>query len=683
MIDVLWGRRGSVAGFVVVLVLVSGGLAGVTRAALRVEQEQLTQKAMSDRSDSLRLALWRLDSRISTILAREDSRPFNHFAAVFAPPAAYDASGSPWPSGSVLESSPLLNAELPSWMLLHFQTDARGWESPQVLSPSLRRWLSRATGKTQPLNTTPERDRLLGELGKSLPVETLLAHARRHTSPAIVSDRTLLPRPVNSLEVVGNDAYRNNNEGGQGSQEFFQRAGNQSKLVNNYNTQNSLNVDKEVALLNFCRNGEEWLIQTPQTLANSVEAAKKSRDDSLAKGTPSTSTSINRTSRWPETNLAFQYSPYFNMLAPMNRSRSTAEVKVSMSPMVGVWLPGKTQEERLVVLRLVHVERKEVCQGIILDDVALRKLLAEEVADLFPEARVLPSKDPEDQDLALTMTTLPLRLDPGAEAEPTSPGWTTLRVGLSLAWAAAIVALLAVALGGWSLIDLSERRIRFVSAVTHELRTPLTTLRLYLDMLLGGLVKAEPKRQEYLETMDAETGRLVRLVNNVLDFSRLERHNPKLSLSSHGVEEVLAPVVAAWGLRCVQAGKRLELDNQIAAGVCVRTDAALLGQVLSNLIDNACKYSRDAEDPTICLRVHRDGKRLLFEVSDRGPGVPASERRTIFRPFRRGREADATTGGVGLGLALACRWAQLLGGRLTLESPPEGGACFRVELSAE
>ena len=202
-------------------------------------------------------------------------------------------------------------------------------------------------------------------------------------------------------------------------------------------------------------------------------------------------------------------------------------------------------------------------------------------------------------------------------------------------------------------------------------------------MLLGGLVRAEPKRQEYLETMDAETDRLVRLVDNVLDFSRLERRNPRLNLSAHGVEELIAPVVAAWAFRCTQAGKKLEFDNDVPADALVRTDSVLMVQVLGNLIDNACKYSRDAADPTIRLRVRRDGKRLLFEVEDRGPGIPVGERRTIFRPFRRGREADATTGGVGLGLALASRWTRLLGGRLTLESPVAGGACFRVELAAE
>src|SRR5947209_11851189 len=98
-----------------------------------------------------------------------------------------------------------------------------------------------------------------------------------------------------------------------------------------------------------------------------------------------------------------------------------------------------------------------------------------------------------------------------------------MRTGLSLAWLAALVGLGAVAGGGWSLLTLSQRRIRFVSAVTHELRTPLTSLRLYLDLLLSGMVQDEQKRQEYLATLNTESDRLHRLIDNVLDFARLER----------------------------------------------------------------------------------------------------------------------------------------------------------------
>ncbi len=243
------------------------------------------------------------------------------------------------------------------------------------------------------------------------------------------------------------------------------------------------------------------------------------------------------------------------------------------------------------------------------------------------------------------------------------------------------VALFAVGLGGWSLINLSERRIRFVSAVTHELRTPLTTLRLYLDMLLGGLVRDEKQRQEYLETLHAEADRLTRLVGNVLDFSRLENQQPRLNRTPIEAATLLDQVRETWETRCRHADKELVVENHSARSRAGDTDADLLQQMLGNLIDNACKYSRGAEDRRIWLRARRENGRVVFEVEDRGPGVPVGERRTIFRAFRRGHNADVTAGGVGLGLALARRWATLLGGQLTLGPvPAEGGACFQVWL---
>ena len=111
------------------------------------------------------------------------------------------------------------------------------------------------------------------------------------------------------------------------------------------------------------------------------------------------------------------------------------------------------------------------------------------------------------------------------------------------------------------------------------------------------------------------------------------------------------------------------------------TDVQIVQQILGNLIDNACKYSRDAQDRRIWLRACAvAGRRVQFDVEDRGPGVQPRERRSIFRAFRRGRSADVT-GGVGLGLALAQRWARLLGGKLSLRSSQScPGACFRLEL---
>src|SRR6516225_10395556 len=157
------------------------------------------------------------------------------------------------------------------------------------------------------------------------------------------------------------------------------------------------------------------------------------------------------------------------------------------------------------------------------------------------------------------MSALPLQLDPGsAWTTATAPVWTPLRIGVALAWTAALV---AVALGGRSLIELSQRRIRFVSAVTHELRTPLTTLRLYLDMLTGGLVREEQQKDEYLHTLHAEADRLHRLIANVLDFSRLEDQRPRLAKSTVRLGNLLDQLGATWQSRCKDAGKELVIEN--------------------------------------------------------------------------------------------------------------------------
>jgi signal transduction histidine kinase len=138
-----------------------------------------------------------------------------------------------------------------------------------------------------------------------------------------------------------------------------------------------------------------------------------------------------------------------------------------------------------------------------------------------------------------------------------------------------------------------------------------------------------------------------------------------------------------WQNRCRDSGKVLVLEDQ-AGDAVVDTDVRLVQQILANLIDNACKYSRGSEDPRILVRVGKDRRCLFLAVQDHGPGVSTAERRAIFRPFRRGRGADMTAGGVGLGLALAHRWARLLGGTLVLQGSGEAtGACFRLELPFE
>ncbi|MFO0850485.1 MAG: HAMP domain-containing sensor histidine kinase [Gemmataceae bacterium] len=360
-------------------------------------------------------------------------------------------------------------------------------------------------------------------------------------------------------------------------------------------------------------------------------------------------------------------------------------VAAHLGPLRPLWLTAADGSDALVLVRAARLETgKVVYQGVLLDWPALQRELCAQVADLFPDAALAPVHVPAPATPERTMTAIPARLDPGPEPPAPAAGWSSLRLGLGLAWLAAVLGLTAVGVGGRTLVDLSERRIRFVSAVTHELRTPLTSLRLYLDLLTSGLVTDPDKQREYLGTLSNESDRLNRLIENVLDFARLEKRTVKAAAHPTPVGELLDQVQTTWADRLAADGKELVVHSTLPPGQAVRTDPRMAAQVVGNLIDNARKYSREAADPRVWVWAKPGSRgRVLIEVEDRGPGVPAADRRGIFRPFRRGQDADTTAGGAGLGLALAKQWADLLGGDLSYR-PADGGvgACFRLELPA-
>src|SRR5271163_4099306 len=123
------GRGTPLVVFLAIAALVIGGLGWVTLAVLDLETRSWQNDFEHELNAQISLALWRLDSRVAPALAREDSRPFNHYSAFYAPAVAFNSRGERLPAGDVLEPSPLINADLPNWMVLHFQTDARevGW----------------------------------------------------------------------------------------------------------------------------------------------------------------------------------------------------------------------------------------------------------------------------------------------------------------------------------------------------------------------------------------------------------------------------------------------------------------------------------------------------------------------------------------------------------------------------
>jgi len=226
----------------------------------------------------------------------------------------------------------------------------------------------------------------------------------------------------------------------------------------------------------------------------------------------------------------------------------------------------------------------------------------------------------------------------------------------------------------------AERRQNFVSAVSHELKTPLTAIRMYGEMLRDGLVSKEEKRHQYYEVITNESERLTRLVNNVLELSKLERRDR----SSSPVAGPLLPVLeeARDVVTPHAAGEGFAIELDVAADLpdAIYDRDALL-QVLFNLIDNAVKYSKSAQTREILLRARRKDDVVEISVSDRGPGVSEAHLKHVFEPFYRA-EAELTrrSRGTGIGLALVRGLIESMGGSVRGENGADGGFVVRLTL---
>ena len=238
---------------------------------------------------------------------------------------------------------------------------------------------------------------------------------------------------------------------------------------------------------------------------------------------------------------------------------------------------------------------------------------------------------------------------------------------------------LALVLGGLLLVLEITRERResmlktgFVSNVSHELKTPLTAVRLSAEMLREGRVKEEAQAR-YLEVIVRESERLTRLVDNVLDFGRLERGRRKFNLEARDVNELLS-VAEAQRPRVEAAG--LTLMVRSAPMPVMRTfDLDAVGQVLVNLIDNAVKYA--ASGKMVEVSVSERGE---ITVADRGPGIAAKHRSRIFERFYRCDDSiTAKSSGSGLGLSISSRLMAGMGGELVFAPRAGGGAVFIIK----
>jgi len=269
------------------------------------------------------------------------------------------------------------------------------------------------------------------------------------------------------------------------------------------------------------------------------------------------------------------------------------------------------------------------------------------------------------------------------------PGWIGKEIRNLRTWYFSIIAivLLAVSLGLASLwrnateqIKLAQKKDDFISAVSHELRTPLTSIRMYSEMLEKNWVKSQDKAVEYYGNMRQESERLSRLIENVLDFSRIQKGRKKYAFKAGDINKCVADVVEMMRPYAMQKG--FSIRTEPAPIERATFDADAVTQIIVNLLDNAIKYVADAEDKTIIVRTKSDGKFTIIEVEDHGPGVPHRQRNKIFEQFyRSAAEATRETTGTGLGLALVKKFAEAHNGFVEIIGAKPTGAIFRVALA--
>ena len=229
-------------------------------------------------------------------------------------------------------------------------------------------------------------------------------------------------------------------------------------------------------------------------------------------------------------------------------------------------------------------------------------------------------------------------------------------------------------------VEEAERaKNEFLSSVSHELRTPLNAIQGYTRMVLREATLTDRQRLSLERVMNSSQNQL-RLINNILDYSRLEAGRMRLELEELDLDPVLRDVVAQVEPLVADQGLELRYERE-AAGADLRTfsDRAKLEQVLINLTGNAIKFTSKGR---ITLRVGARPGTLLVSVEDTGIGVAPEEQEAIFERFRRSSRTEGarSASGTGLGLAISRRLAELLGGRLTLESTLGVGSAFTLAL---
>jgi len=375
-------------------------------------------------------------------------------------------------------------------------------------------------------------------------------------------------------------------------------------------------------------------------------------------------------------------------MLPQAMGNTLEPIDAGVDPLIGRTTP----DGSLVLVRSVWRRGGAQRQGVVLDRDALAQWLEQSVlvtSGLGERARLdfgapgLPPRPAVEHRylhrFAEPFDALVARLDldplPG-------PGGPQPIYSLSLLLAGVgIVGLFAVQRMARVVVDYAQRRSDFVASVSHELKTPLTAIRMYAEMLRDGLVQNDAKREEYYATIAGESERLSRLIDNVLELSRLEQDRRKLDLVVGPLDDAVREASDKLRPHAEREGFRLRLDVESRLPA-VRYDRDALTQIVFNLVDNALKYAHRSDRREVVIAVRSAADRVELRVRDFGPGVPPGSLSRVFEPFYRGGdELTRTAKGTGIGLALVRELAEAMGASVRGHNPAGGG--FEVAIAFE
>ncbi|HNS21325.1 MAG TPA: HAMP domain-containing sensor histidine kinase [Sedimentisphaerales bacterium] len=395
---------------------------------------------------------------------------------------------------------------------------------------------------------------------------------------------------------------------------------------------------------------------------------------------------------------------------PTALASDTVQIRIEPFVPLVVRDPNRTQSifgGQVFLLRHVQIENRHLLQGFQLDEPKLvteveesaRSFIRDGMSFELPQVRKANGQSASDELEPAYAAVLDFGFgDLVLNLMEIDPAWITRRIGdlrhLYFAILATVVAAVGLALVSlWhnvrAQVALARKKDDFISAVSHELRTPLTSIRMYTEMLEKNWVKSQDKVAEYYRTMRQESERLSRLVENVLDFARLQKGRKKYAFRLGNIDAGVAGVVEMMRPYAEQHGFTIRAD--LAAGQTL-FDKDAVTQIVVNLVDNAVKYARGAADKTIAVRTRSEPGATIIEVEDHGPGIPSHLRRKVFEQFYRCEEdvprADpqpnqASGTGMGLGLTLVKHFAEAHGGYVEIDPAQPTGAILRVALALE